>query len=206
MYSGLVILSMVVVWVVDMDRIQKVTLEYSDMKVELNKTTERAQQAAKEVAVTATKFNKTINSFLAFNLADFQREGRLNLTIAWEDAAKFVQDAADMSAEVAEHDIELNILLYKSKAKVLELFVFENKDIFTEISDGIKKYIESGLKFHDGKLQFFYDQVDVNFDELKRLTNNLDESKQNAWRIQIRRLESFYQRNFSKSDTKVTLM
>lgn len=191
----MVLLIIVFIWTFNAATIKKLSLSWHQNKLEIDQSTEQAKQAAVDVAVTADAFNKTINSFLAFNLSDFQREGRFDATIDWKSAAKFINDAQNMTKQTKQADVELSDLLKIGRAKVFELFIMQNKTVFKEISDEIDQYIHTGLSWQDG-LRFDTNYFGIDFNGLAELIKQVPKEKQIYWQGEVKKLKHFYDQNF----------
>lgn len=191
-------LAVVLIWVFNFKTVQQMRFKYRDTMFELDKKMEEAQQAVDDVHVTAESFNKTISAFLAFNLADFQGEGRLGATIDWKPAAKFINEAREMSEKTGQMDVELYNLLEIGKAKVFEVFKAQNRSIFKEVSDEMEDYIHTGLSWQGG-LKFDPNYFDIDFSSLAALVDKVPKEKQIYWQGEVKKLQVFYDQNFQHS-------
>ena len=190
-------------WTIDIDKITSLSVDMKRNKLELNKSVEETKKianeieaTANEVEVTANAFSKTIKTFLNFNLADMQKQGRMFLNIPWEDAAKFVNEAIELSAILNDSDEETAELIIKSKCKVIELFEFDAKDFFEPEKIDFKTIISSGISVSYGAILYDFKKVAVDFEQLYSLKERIVEDKQLLWKSNVDKLKKFYDKNF----------
>ncbi|MDE3295922.1 hypothetical protein [Lacticaseibacillus rhamnosus] len=190
-------LTVVLVWYFEPSAVQSAIVDIKEGKLTVNRLHDETVQAAKDVAVTAGQFSETVDAFLAFNLADFQTQGRLGAAVSWLQGANFVNQAVALQQTSEPSDPEITILIAQAKRKVLELFQDEaERNYFS--GKTLDPYIDSGGDFSDGKMRYdlSQDRAVVNFTALSKLGETLPDDQNTKWQVELQRLKKFYDRNF----------
>lgn len=187
----------VLLWYFEPSAVQSAVVDIKEGKLTVNRLHDETVQAAKDVAVTAGQFSATVDAFLAFNLADFQTQGRLGAAVSWLQGANFVNQAVALQKTSEQSDPEIMILIVQAKRKVLELFRNEAESRYFE-GKNLKPYINSGGDFSDGKMRYdlSQDSAAVNFTALSKLGEMLPDDQNTKWQAELRRFKKFYDQNF----------
>lgn len=188
----------VVLWVFNLEEYRKITLEIDNKKIELEKAEKNAISAAAQVEVKADQFQKTIDAFLAYNLADFQRQGQFGASMNWEEAAKFVDEAQEMQKISTDMDENLAFLIQKSKAKVVQLFKSYLQTQFQEVRNAIENNIQTGLAWDKTDTVYHPRDLIIDFNGLKKLGDKLSEEQQPKWNVELEKFKKFYHNNFDQ--------
>lgn len=169
-----------------------------EMTIDFKATTLKLKQAAAQVEITTEQFNKTVDAFLAYNLADFQNQGFFDETVPWRTGERFVEEAIRMHAISESHDDDIVPLISAAQQKVFDLFMLSMAREFPEIYNDVRRSISSGYNDVNIGPKIKQDKPVVDFKALRELENKLPSNEVKLrWRGEVDSLLAFYNRHYS---------
>ena len=180
------IASVLLIITTNTDKIQSITVGKDNMELTMKEAKEvikKAEKANEQLGVTIEKLNSTIIPLLDFSLGLLEKDGEFDNVTKFDYVESFLTSAIELYKEIGEIDTKIESLIKKCNHKLVYSFIYEIKMKFPELS------------IHLDNLILDYPEIKINFVELNKLANKLQDDQRDYYLNIIDRMEKYYKNN-----------
>lgn len=171
-------------WFIDSEKIRSIVI--SQKKVQLD-----MQATAKQVNVTAERFDQVVNSFSEISAESLIAQGRFSASVPWRTGANFVTNAKQI-AQDSERGSSMMLKVVRAEQKIIELFGNDLTAEFPEVKDQIKAAIQREDYVEHGWVRYPDWPTYIDLQQLNSLDDKIEPKHLVQWHKEINEFTEFY--------------